>query len=75
MRSMDGQVLHEYDMRVGWGKSVPLPAVPLYDGKVRGGGAGGRGRGAFLNAGGWGKSLLLPVVPRYDGKVRGQGRS
>lgn len=35
MRAMDGLVLHEYEMRVGWGKAVPLPAVPLYDGKVR----------------------------------------
>jgi hypothetical protein len=33
---MNGLALHEYELRIGWGKSVPLPAQPLYDGKVRG---------------------------------------
>jgi hypothetical protein len=32
---MNGLNLHDYELRIGWGKSVPLPAQPLYDGKVR----------------------------------------
>lgn len=34
IRAMNGLALHEYELRIGWGKSVPLPAQPLYDGKV-----------------------------------------
>eukprot|EP00854_Cymbomonas_tetramitiformis_P014233 gene14233-16837_t len=28
---MNGTVLHSYDLRIGWGKAVQLPSIPLYD--------------------------------------------
>lgn len=31
-KALDGLVLHGMEMRVGWGKAVPLPPVPLYSG-------------------------------------------
>jgi hypothetical protein len=31
-KGLDGLVLHGMEMRVGWGKAVPLPPVPLYSG-------------------------------------------
>jgi hypothetical protein len=33
MHALRGLNLRGHEMRVGWGKSVPLPAAPLYDGK------------------------------------------
>ncbi len=32
IRKLNGLVLHEYEMKLGWGKSVPLPPAPIYDG-------------------------------------------
>ena len=29
---MDGVILHDFELRIGWGKSVPLPAVPCWAG-------------------------------------------
>lgn len=31
-KALDGLALHGMEMRVGWGKAVPLPPVPLYSG-------------------------------------------
>ncbi|GMH42641.1 hypothetical protein BSKO_10560 [Bryopsis sp. KO-2023] len=27
---LNGEMLHEYELRIGWGKSVPIPPVPVY---------------------------------------------
>ncbi|CAD7701765.1 unnamed protein product [Ostreobium quekettii] len=27
---LNGEMLHEYELRIGWGKSVPIPPVPIY---------------------------------------------
>ena len=27
---MDGRILHGLDLRIGWGKSIPLPSTPLW---------------------------------------------
>lgn len=29
-QQLNGIMLHAVELRIGWGKSVPLPAVPLY---------------------------------------------
>lgn len=33
LREMEGMVLLGYEMKLGWGKAVPLPAVPFF-GKI-----------------------------------------
>jgi hypothetical protein len=30
MDAMNGVILHDYELKVGWGKSVPIPLVPIY---------------------------------------------
>lgn len=30
LNAMDGIVLHDNELRIGWGKSIPLPAVPCW---------------------------------------------
>jgi hypothetical protein len=32
LKALDGLVLHGMEMKIGWGKAVPLPPVPLYSG-------------------------------------------
>ncbi|KAF6245152.1 hypothetical protein COO60DRAFT_1467710, partial [Scenedesmus sp. NREL 46B-D3] len=32
LKALDGLVLHDMEMKIGWGKAVPLPPVPLYSG-------------------------------------------
>ncbi len=30
MDAMNGIILHDYELKVGWGKAVPIPLVPIY---------------------------------------------
>ncbi|KAG2440272.1 hypothetical protein HXX76_004384 [Chlamydomonas incerta] len=31
MRKLQGIILHGNDLHIGWGKAIPLPAIPIYD--------------------------------------------
>lgn len=68
MRGMQGVILHDYDLRVGWGKSVPLPAQPLYDGKVRRWPQGGGGE-VWL-----GRSVVACAAPALRSAAGARGR-
>ena len=30
LESLNGLILHDYEMKIGWGRSVPLPLLPIY---------------------------------------------
>lgn len=32
MEAMDGIILHDFELRIGWGKAMTLPAVPCWPG-------------------------------------------
>lgn len=31
MRKLNGIMLHNNELHIGWGKAIPLPAIPIYD--------------------------------------------
>jgi hypothetical protein len=32
MEAMDGMILHDFELRIGWGKAMTLPKVPVWPG-------------------------------------------
>lgn len=36
LKNLDGKTFHDFVMKVGWGKAVPLPATPVF-GKIKDG--------------------------------------
>jgi len=32
LESMDGMILHDFELRIGWGKSMTLPMAPVWPG-------------------------------------------
>lgn len=39
MEAMDGVILHDFELRIGWGKAMALPPVPVWPGPNAGGAA------------------------------------
>ncbi len=71
MEAMDGIILHDFELRIGWGKAIHLPAMPIWAGpNAAGSGAladAASGFSAPGGGGGGGGGAAVPPPPVLGG--------
>ena len=67
MIGLNGILLHDFELKIGWGKAVPLPPTPLYTL------AGGSAPAAVAGGSGGVPSTGFSSRPGVEGRERGSG--